>query len=90
LDIVGRLGLTVSLSVAEHVPAIQNVDVLVFVTPPGGAIVAVLVTDVCARAVWATKKHSTTLNATADALEARPIREHKEFTRSKTPSLANS
>jgi hypothetical protein len=90
LDTVGRLGLTVSLSVAEHVPAIQNVDVLVLVTPLGGAIVAVLVTDVCARAVWATKKHSTIPNATADALEARPIRDHKKFTRSKTPSLVNS
>lgn len=89
LDTVGRLGFTVSVSAAEHVPNIQNVEVLVFVTPLGGAIVAVLVTVVCASAVWATKKHNTTPNAHIDALEARPIRDHKNFTRSKTPRLAN-
>jgi hypothetical protein len=89
LDTVGRLGLTVSVSTAEHIPDIQNVDVLVLVKPLGGAIVAVLVTEVCARAVWATKKHSTTPNATIDALETRPIRDHKKVARSKTPSLAN-
>lgn len=90
LDTVGRLGLTVSLSVAEHVPDIQNVEVLVLVTPLGGAIVAVLVTEVCARAVCATKKHSTMPTATMDALEARTIRDHKRFTRSKTFGIANS
>ena len=64
LDTVGRLGLTVSVSAAEHVPDIQNVEVLVFVTPLGGAMVAVLVTDICAKAAWVAKKHSTKPNAT--------------------------
>jgi hypothetical protein len=77
LDTTGKLGVTVSVSTAEQVPAIQNVEVLVLVTPPGGAIVAVLVTDVCAIAAWATKRHKTIPNAKTDALATRAIRDNK-------------
>lgn len=51
-ETAGKLALTVSTSTAEQtpVPETQKVDVLVLVTPLGGAIVAVLVTDVCAKA----------------------------------------
>ena len=51
LETAGRLALTASTSAAEQtpVPEMQKVDVFVLVTPLGGAIVAVLVTDVCAK-----------------------------------------
>lgn len=51
LETVGKLALTVSTSTAEQtpVPETQKVDVLVLVTPLGGAMVAVLVTEVCAK-----------------------------------------
>lgn len=50
-ETTGKLALTVSTSAAEQtpVPEMQKVEVLVLVTPDGGAMVAVLVTDVCAK-----------------------------------------
>ena len=44
LDTVGKLALTVSISAAVQVPAVQPAAELVLVTPSGGEIEAVLVT----------------------------------------------
>lgn len=69
-ETAGKLALTVSTSAAEQtpVPVMQKVDVLVLVTSPGGAIVAVLVTDVCARVNWETKSSKATPSALEQAL----------------------
>lgn len=44
MDTVGRLGVTVSLSLAVQVPDVQPNELLVLVTEGGGVIDAVLVT----------------------------------------------
>ena len=48
LEIVGGLAVTVSRSLAEHMPLVQELEGLVLVTPDGGATVAVFETVVCA------------------------------------------
>lgn len=62
LETAGKLALTVSTSAAEQtpVPETQKVDVLELLKPLGGAIVAVLTTDVCAKANWETKSSKAT------------------------------
>jgi hypothetical protein len=85
-ETVGKLALTVSTSTAEQtpVPEIQKVEVLVLVTPLGGSIVAVLVTDVCARTNWETKNSNATPSALKQALRARTLQFRKKIIRSQT------
>jgi hypothetical protein len=59
---VGRLGVMLSVSATVHVPVAQ--DGLVFVTPEGTEIVAVLTTWVCAEAVSWKKKRMSNANRT--------------------------
>jgi hypothetical protein len=49
-EIVGRLGVMVSISAAVHVPVLQPMPLPVFVTPEGTEMEAVFVTCVCANA----------------------------------------
>lgn len=70
LDTCGRLGVTVSVSEAVQVPAIQLVAVLVLVTLAGAVMEAVLVIWVCAKDREGNRKANA--SAVAKAIE----REH--------------
>lgn len=86
-ETTGKLGDTESRSTAVQVPAAQPSAVLVFETPAGAEIEAVLVIWVCAKAFCGASRDSTTPAVSANALTVGKTKRQQKNTRLQTLAI---